>query len=93
MHFFTRFQTNRRYLRRILINQEKTMSAMEDLTAAVSALADDVSTEIAALAAAIAKPTTPDTSAEIEVQVSKLKDLSAALKASVAPVVPESDPA
>lgn len=65
------------------------MSAIEDLTAAVSALADDVATEIAELASVVSAPAGNDTA--IQASVAKLKELSASLKASVvpAPVVVE----
>ena len=66
--------------------------ALEDLTAAIQSIADDVSAEITALQAAVstaaqnAANMQPDDSAAIEAQVTKLNELNAALKASVAPV-------
>ena len=66
-------------------------AALADLAAAVTGIADSVSAEITALQAAVTKAAQnaanmqPDDSAAIEAQVSKLNDLNAALKASVAP--------
>lgn len=68
--------------------------ALADLTTAVSGIANSVSAEIGALQAAVTQAVQnaaniqPDDSAAIEAQVSKLNDLNAALKASVAPATP-----
>lgn len=69
-------------------------AALADLATAVTGIADSVSAEISALQAAVTQATQnaanmqPDDSAAIEAQVSKLNDLNAALKASVAPATP-----
>lgn len=66
-------------------------AALADLATAVTGIADSISAEIAALQAAVTQAAQnaanmqPDDSAAIEAQVSKLNDLNAALKASVAP--------
>lgn len=72
-------------LRLVLDNQGRIMSAQDDLDQAITDLATDVSTEIAALAAAIANPGDP---AAVEASVKRLQDLSVALKASVTPAAP-----
>jgi hypothetical protein len=60
--------------------------ALADLNAAVSALSDAVTAEIAALVAALAANVPPvDHSPAIEASVAKLNDLATALKASVPP--------
>lgn len=61
------------------------MTVLTDLTDAVNTLADDVATEIAALAAAIAASAADETpDAAVAASVQRIKDLSVALKASVA---------
>lgn len=69
-------------------------TALADLATAVTGIADSISAEIGALQAAVTQAAQnaanmqPDDSAAIEAQVSKLNDLNAALKASVAPATP-----
>lgn len=69
-------------------------AALADLATAVTGIADSISAEIGALQAAVTQAAQnaanmqPDDSAAIEAQVSKLNDLNAALKASVAPATP-----
>lgn len=73
-------------------NQGATMSAITDLQDAVTTLADDVATEIAELAAAVAASGGNDPA--IVASVERLKELSVALKASVGtpPTTPEPPP-
>lgn len=69
-------------------------AALADLATAVTGIADSISAEIGALQAAVTQAVQnaanmqPDDSAAIEAQVSKLNNLNAALKASVAPATP-----
>jgi hypothetical protein len=67
-------------LDRVLANQEKIMSALTDLQAAVTQLSTDVAAEIAALAAAQAN----GDDAAVEASVANLKALSAQLQSSIA---------
>ena len=61
--------------------------ALADLSNAVASIGDAIAAEIAALQAAVSAASNlqPDDSAAIEAQVTKLNDLTSALKASVAP--------
>jgi hypothetical protein len=71
-------------LDQILANQEKIMTAVDDLKAAVAQISTDVAAEIAALLAAQAS----GNDAAIEEAVTNLKALSVQLEASVAPKTP-----
>lgn len=64
--------------------------ALADLNAALTNIADAISAEIAALQAALANTGQPDDSGQIEAAVSKLNDLTAALKTSIPKVAPAS---
>lgn len=81
--------------RRIALSIEKGFAlmadaqtqALADLTQSVTTIGDAIAGEIAALQAAVSAAANfqPDDSAAIEAQVTKLNDLAAALKNSVAP--------
>jgi DNA-binding FadR family transcriptional regulator len=58
------------------------MAAIDDLNTAINDLSDSISVEMAALAAALAKP---DDTAGIQAAVAKINDLNSKLKASVTP--------
>lgn len=70
---------------------DKQTKALTDLNTALTNIADAISAEIAALQAAISNSGQLDDSGDIEAAVSKLNDLTAALKNSIpkaAPVAP-----
>jgi len=85
---------SRAILKGAQIMSDAQTAALADLATAVTSIADSISAEITALQAAVtaaaqnAANMQPDDSAAIEAQVSKLNDLNAALKASVAAPAP-----
>lgn len=70
--------------------------AVADLTSAIASLGDAIAAEIAALQKAVSdlnqQTGNPDSTAEISAAVTRLNDLTASLKASVAPAEPTPTP-
>lgn len=86
--------TNKDLLEELHHTRRLFMTAIDDLNASIDALAVAVTTEVAALVAAIGK-VAPDDSVEIEAAVARVNAATKALSDSVAPpvVAPVADPA